>query len=68
MTWLQALAVAVLVFLALNALKRIMARWVRVWVQRTRTDLDDLVVDLFRRTWYLFLAAIAIYTSSFVLT
>ena len=68
LTWLQAVAVAVLVFLALNVLKRVVARWVRVWVQRTKTDLDDLVVDLFRRTWYLFLAAVAIYAGSFVLS
>lgn len=68
LTWLEAVAVAVLVFVALNVLKRVVARWVRVWVRRTKTDLDDLVVDLFRRTWYLFLAAVAVYAGSFVLS
>jgi small-conductance mechanosensitive channel len=68
LTWLQAVAVAVLVFLALHVVKRVVARWVRVWVQRTKTDLDDLVVDLFRRTWYLFLASVAVYAGSFVLS
>ena len=66
-TWLLALAVAVSVFLVLSILKRVMARRVLAWVKMTRTDLDDLVVDLVRRTWYLFLAAVAIWVGSFVL-
>jgi small-conductance mechanosensitive channel len=66
-TWLQALAVAVCVFLVLSILKRVLAHQVLRWVKRTRTDLDDLVVDLFRRTWLLFLAVVAIYAGSFVL-
>jgi len=67
-TWLLALAVAALVFLILNLLKRVAARWVHAWVSRTRTDLDDLVVELFRRTWFLFLLAVAIYAASLVLS
>jgi len=58
----------VLVFLALKVLKRILSRRVRVWVKGTETDLDDLVVDLFGRTWYLFLVAVSIYIGSLVLT
>jgi small-conductance mechanosensitive channel len=65
--WLLALAIAALVFLLLNLLKSITFRRVRAWVQRTRTDLDDLVVDLFGRTWYVLLVAISIYAGSLVL-
>jgi len=67
-TWLLSLAAAVFVFLVLNGLKRIMSRWVLVWVKGTKTDLDDLVADLFGRTWYLFLVAVSIYAGSLVLT
>lgn len=66
-TWLLALAIAVFVFLFLNVLKRTMSRRVLDWARRTDTDLDDLVVDLFGRTWYLFLVAVAIYAGSLVL-
>jgi small-conductance mechanosensitive channel len=66
-TWLLALVVAVLAFLVLTILKRTMSRPVRAWVKRTQTDLDDLVIRLFDRTWYLFLAAVSIYAGSFVL-
>jgi small-conductance mechanosensitive channel len=67
-TWFLALAIAVCVFLVLNGLKRILSRRVRAWVKRTKTDLDDLVVDLFNRTWYLFLVMVSIYAGSLVLT
>jgi small-conductance mechanosensitive channel len=65
--WLLALTVAVLAFVVLSILKRIMFRRVRAWVRRTRTDLDDLVVNLFGRTWYLLLITISVYVGSFVL-
>jgi len=67
-TWLLALAVAVLAFLVLGALKRILSRRVLAWVKKTETDLDDLVVNLFGRTWYLFLVAVSIAAGSLVLT
>jgi small-conductance mechanosensitive channel len=65
--WLLALTVALLVLVVLSILKRVMFRRVRAWVRRTRTDLDDLVVDLFARTWYLLLITISVYAGSFVL-
>jgi len=67
-TWLLALAVVVFIFLVLNVLKRTVSRRVLVWVKKTRTDLDDLVFGLFNRTWHLFLAAVAIYAGSLILT
>jgi len=66
-TWLLSLAVAVLVFLFLNILKHTASRMVLAWVKKTRTDLDDLVFDLFSRTWYLFLVVVAMYAASLVL-
>ena len=66
-TWFLALAIVVFVFLVLNALKRTMSRRVLAWIKKTETNLDDLVVDLFSRTWYLFLVAVAIYAGSLVL-
>jgi small-conductance mechanosensitive channel len=65
--WLAALVAAVIVFLALSVLKRIIARRVFAWVKGTSTDLDDLVVDLFGRTWYLFVIAVSIYIGSLFL-
>ncbi len=67
-TWLLALAVVGFVFLALKILKRTMSRKVLAWVKKTETDLDDLVVNLFNRTWYLFLVMISVYAGSLVLT
>ncbi len=65
--WLLALAIAVLVFLASNILKHILARKVLTWVKKTETDLDDLVVELFGRTWHLFLVMVSLYAGSLVL-
>jgi len=65
--WLLALIIALGAFLVLNALKRILSRRIRAWVKKTETDLDDLVVDLINRTWYLFLAMASIYAGSLIL-
>jgi small-conductance mechanosensitive channel len=65
--WLVALAIAGSVFVILSILKRITFRRVRAWVQRTKSDLDDLVVDLFGRTWYLLLLTVSVYAGSLVL-
>jgi small-conductance mechanosensitive channel len=65
--WLLALGIALSVFVLLSIVKRITFHRVRAWVKRTRTDLDDLVVDLFGRTWYLLLVTISVYVGSLVL-
>ena len=67
-TWLIALATAVLIFLILNALKRLVARRVLAWVEGTPMELDDLVIELFGQTWYLFLVVVSIYVGSLFLT
>lgn len=66
-TWLLALVIAVLIFLALIALKRIASNRALAWVRQTETDLDDLVVELSGRTWYLFLVAVSVYVGSLML-
>lgn len=65
--WLAALATTILVFLILLIAKRLLARKVLAWVKRSETDLDDLVVELFGRTWYLFLVSVALYAGSVAL-
>jgi small-conductance mechanosensitive channel len=65
--WLAALVTAATVFLVLSILKRTIARRVLAWVKGTPTDLDDLVVDLFGRTWYLLVLAVSIYAGSLFL-
>ena len=67
-TWLLALAIAAFAFLVLSILKRTMSRKVLAWVRKTESDLDDLIVDLFGRTRYLFLILVSIYAGSLVLT
>jgi small-conductance mechanosensitive channel len=67
-TWLLALVVTVVVLAILLVLRRLVTRRALAWVQRTETDLDNLVVSLFDRTWRLFLATVAIYAGSLVLT
>jgi small-conductance mechanosensitive channel len=65
--WLLALGISVLVFIVLNILKRILFHRVRGWAKRTKTDLDDLFVKLFGRTWYLLLVTISVYAGSSIL-
>ena len=66
-TWLLALVIAGLTFLVLNALKRFASNRALAWVRQTETDLDDLVVGLFGRTWYMFLVAVSVYVGSMML-
>lgn len=66
--WLLALAVGVLTFLVLSILKRFLYRRALALAKKTETDLDDLAVHLFGRTWYLFLVTVSIYAGSLVLT
>ena len=63
-TWLLALLIAALIFLVLNALKKIASNRALAWVRQTETDLDDLVIELFNRTWHLFLLAVSGYVGS----
>lgn len=57
--WLRAAIVLVATFLALGIAKRLIVARLAALAQRTTTDLDDLVIDLVKRTkrWFLFLVA-----------
>ena len=59
-SWLIALGVLAAVFAALVAARVLGVRRLAALVRRTRTDLDDLVVDLLARTRYFFLLTIAV--------
>jgi len=57
--WIRAAIVLVATFLGLGIAKRLIVARLEVLARRTTTDLDDLVVDLVKRTrrWFLFLLA-----------
>jgi small-conductance mechanosensitive channel len=57
--WLRAAIVLVAAFLFLGIAKRLVVARLAVVAQRTSTEVDDLVVELVRRTrhWFLFLLA-----------
>lgn len=57
--WLRAGIALVAVFLALGIAKRLIVARLAKLAERTETDLDDLIIDLVKRTkrWFLFLVA-----------
>jgi small-conductance mechanosensitive channel len=62
--WLVALGTVVAVCLTLLLAKRLIVRRLSRFAKTTATDIDDLVVDLLRRTrWYFFLA-VSLYAAS----
>ncbi len=58
-SWLRAAIVLLSTFLVLGIVKRLVVARLAVVAQRTSTDIDDLVVDLIKRTkrWFLCLVA-----------
>lgn len=65
--WAVALGVAVVVFLGARLLVRHLVRGIRSVVQRTKTELDDLVAELLGRTRAFFLLFLALYAGSLML-
>lgn len=65
--WLMAAAVAGLTFTILLLLKRILGRRLKAFAQTTSTDLDDMVVDLVKRTKTVVLVLIAVFAGTFLL-
>src|ERR687884_1644924 len=59
-SWLIALGVLAAVFAALVAARVLGVRRLAALARRTRTEVDDLVVDLLARTRYFFLLTIAV--------
>jgi small-conductance mechanosensitive channel len=65
--WGAAAAVAVGAFLLLHLIRAVAVSRLGKHARSTKTDLDDLFVDLVRRTNSLFLGAVALYAGSAVL-
>jgi small-conductance mechanosensitive channel len=61
-TWLVAAATAAVVYLALALIRRLVIRKLGARAAQTDTDLDDLAVELFRRTRHWFLAVVALHS------
>lgn len=60
-SWLYALTAFVAAFVLLSIAKRLATARLAKLAERTTTDIDDLVVDLVRRTGKFFLVAIAVF-------
>lgn len=65
--WLGALAMAVVAVVGLHVLMGLAIRRLARRAEATRTEVDDLAVDLLRRTRFPFLLALAVYAGSFAL-
>ncbi len=66
--WLIALGVALLAYIALSMLKRIVGRKAAAFAQRTSTEVDDFVAELIHRTKFFFLFLISLYLGSHFLS
>ena len=66
--WLYALGVALVCLFVFNATLKIITRRLRVFAEKTKTEIDDFVVELLRKTSFLFLLWLSCYVGSFVLT
>lgn len=62
--WLVALGTVVAVLLILLLAKRLIVRRLSRFAKTTATDIDDLIVNLLRRTRWYFLLAVSLYTAS----
>lgn len=66
--WLIALVVVIVVSGVLELLKTLISRRLGRLAERTLTQTDDVLVDLIRRTKFIFLLVIAVYLGSLVLS
>ena len=62
--WISALAAFAVAFVALSIARRILVARLEKLAESTTTDIDDLVVDLVRRTGRFFLALVALFFAS----
>lgn len=67
-TWLLALLVTACVLALLAIGKRVIVSRLLAFAQKTRTNLDDLAVDLISRTHFYFLVFFSLYAGTLVLT
>jgi small-conductance mechanosensitive channel len=66
--WVTAAAIALVCTVAFQILKKIFVNRVSAFARKTATKIDDLIVDLIRRTRLFFLLALAIYIGTAALT
>jgi small-conductance mechanosensitive channel len=66
--WIGFVLISIAVFVVLRGVRRILARRWGGIAERTRTQLDDLLVSLVSRTNVLFLLAISLWVGTFTLT
>ena len=66
-TWLVALGIAVAVFLVLKSVQSLAKHRLSALAKKTKTNLDDLVVEVLSKTKYLFLFMVSIYAGAQVL-
>jgi small-conductance mechanosensitive channel len=62
--WLIALGIVVASWLILSLAKRLIVRRLQKFAETTATDVDDLFVELIRRTGWYFLLAVSLYAAS----
>ncbi|NIM02033.1 MAG: mechanosensitive ion channel family protein, partial [Acidobacteria bacterium] len=60
-TWLIAAAIFVLALIALKVVRGVLERRLARLVERTKTDIDDLALDLVRKTRFFFPFIVALY-------
>lgn len=65
--WLAALLIAGITTVALNMLRRALTRRLAARAAQTASDVDDLLVDLLRRTRLYFVVAVSVYAGSLAL-
>lgn len=66
-TWLIAIGVAIVTYVVLKVAQKVIARRLAQFAEKTKTDVDDLVVDIIKRTRFLFLLIVSLYAASHVL-
>lgn len=66
--WMLALGVGILTALFLVVARKIVIKRLNVIAQKTLTTLDDLAVELLRRTRFLFLLILSFFAGTFLLT
>lgn len=65
--WLIAIGIAVISFIVLEILKSFIKSKLSQVAKRTKTDIDDLIVDVLKRTKIIFFLVASVYIASFYL-
>lgn len=66
--WLYAIGILIVSYLILKVLFKIIASRLKILSQKTKTDIDDLIVHLLEKVKFFFLFFISVYIASFFLS